>query len=295
VSYGTRVAQQYAARYPSHTRTVTLDGIVPNSLVLGNEHARNLESSLDSQFGRCVADKACAGKLGNPRERLNALMTKLAAEPPMVAYRDAITGEARQEKLTPGHIASLARMFAYAPQVAGLLPLELNEAAQGRLEPLMALSKLLASTVGGQIMHGMQLSVICTEDAAEMKIDDADKGSLIGVDLITTMRAQCEAWPQGVRPDGFRKPLAGNVPVLILSGEFDPVTPPRYGEQVKKSLPNSRHLVVRGQGHNVIGVGCLPKLFAGFVDAADAKKLDVSCLDKVPYAKPFSGFYGWEP
>jgi pimeloyl-ACP methyl ester carboxylesterase len=274
---------------------VTIDGIVPNSLVLGNEHARNLESSLDSQFGRCVADAACAGKLGNPRERLNALMLKLAAEPPTVAYRDAITGEAKSEKLTTGHIASLARMFAYAPQVAGLLPLELNEAAQGRLEPLMALSKLLASTVGDQIMHGMQLSVICTEDAAEMRVQDADKGSLIGVDLITTMRAQCEAWPKGVRPDGFRKPLAGTVPVLILSGEFDPVTPPRYGDEVKASLPNSRHLVVRGQGLNVIVVGCLPKLFASFVDAADASKLDVKCLDKVPYAKPFSGFYGWEP
>ena len=212
-----------------------------------------------------------------------------------VRSRDAVTGEAKQEKLTPGHIATLARMFAYAPQVAGLLPLELNEAAQGRLEPLMALSNLLASTIGGQIMHGMQLSVICTEDAAEMLVNDADKGSLLGVDLITTMRAQCEAWPQGARPDGFRKPLSGNVPVLILSGEFDPVTPPRYGDEIKTSLPNSRHLIVRGQGHNVIGVGCLPKLFAGFVDAADAKKLDVACLDKVPYAKPFSGFYGWEP
>ncbi len=66
VSYGTRVAQQYAKRYPAHTRTVTIDGIAPNSLILGNEHAKNLESSLDRQFGRCASDKACAEKLGNP-------------------------------------------------------------------------------------------------------------------------------------------------------------------------------------------------------------------------------------
>ena len=94
-------------------------------------------------------------------------------------------------------------MFAYAPQVAGLLPLELNEAAQGRYEPLMALSKLLASTIGDQIMHGMQLSVICTEDAAELKADPADAGSLLGIDMITTLQAQCEAWPQGDAPGGF--------------------------------------------------------------------------------------------
>jgi pimeloyl-ACP methyl ester carboxylesterase len=295
ISYGTRVAQQYAARYPRHTRTVTIDGIVPNSLVLGNEHARNLEHSLDMQFARCRQSKPCLDKLGDPRERLNALMTKLAKDPPTVAFRDAITGEARSEVLKPGHIAGLARMFAYAPQVAGLLPLELDEAAQGRYEPLMALAQLLSSTLGDQIMHGMQLSVICTEDAGELAVDEADRGSLIGVDLITTMQAQCAVWPKGARPANFRAPLATAVPTLVLSGEFDPVTPPRYGDEVVKRLRNGRHLVVRGQGHNVLPIGCMPRLFAAFVASGDAKALDPSCLDKVPYAQPFTGFYGWEP
>src|SRR5689334_19697075 len=144
-------------------------------------------------------------------------------------------------------------------------------------------------------MHGMQLSVICTEDADGLAIDPKDAGSLIGTDLITVLKTQCEAWPHGTRDPQFRTPLAGNVPVLLLSGEFDPVTPPRYGEQVKATLPNARHLIVRGQGHNVLPVGCVPKLFAAFVAAADAKKLDVACLEQVPYAQPFTGFYGWEP
>lgn len=295
ISYGTRVAQQYAKRYPAQVRTITIDGIAPNSLVLGNEFARNLEDSLDLQFGRCKKDTACAGKLGDTRARLNALMTRLAADPPLVTYRDAITGDSRQEKLTPGHVAALTRMFAYSPQAAGLLPLEINEAAAGRYEPLMALSKLISGTLGEQIMTGMQLSVICTEDAADMKANPADADSLLGQEMITVMQAQCGVWPQGVRPDGFRAPLTGALPVLILSGEFDPVTPPRYGDEVLRGLPNSRHFIVRGQGHNVLPVGCMPKLFARFVDTADAKALDAACLDKIPYAQPFTGFYGWEP
>jgi hypothetical protein len=64
---------------------------------------------------------------------------------------------------------------------------------------------------------------------------------------------------------------------------------------VHKTLPNSRHLIVRGQGHNVLPVGCMPRLFARFVDTADATSLDAKCLDTVPYAQPFTGFYGWEP
>src|SRR6478752_1370724 len=88
--------------------------------------------------------------------------------------------------------------------------------------PLRALSRLLVSTIGDQIMHGMQLSVICTEDASELKADQSDANSLLGTDLITAMTAQCSVWPHGQRPADFRKPLTGNVPVLILSGEFDP-------------------------------------------------------------------------
>jgi pimeloyl-ACP methyl ester carboxylesterase len=295
VSYGTRVAQQYAKRYPLHTRSVTIDGVVPNSLVVGNEFARNLENSLDRQFAICAAQKTCGDKLGNPRQRLNDLLALVDKTPPLVRYRDAITGESKEEKLTRGRISTLARMFAYAPTIAGLLPLELYESAQGRYESLMALSTLLANQIGDSITAGMELSVICTEDAGEMHANPADAGSLLGMDLVNVMQAQCSVWPHGQRPVDFRQPLTGNVPVLILSGEFDPVTPPRYGDEVLKSLGNARHLVVRGQGHNVLPVGCMPKLFARFLDTTDAKGLDASCLAKVPYAQPFSGFYGWEP
>ena len=295
VSYGTRVAQQYAKRYPAHVRTITIDGVAPNSLVLGNTMARDLESSLDRQFARCANDKICNDKLGNPRQRLNALMAALRTAPPKVSFRDAITGEMRSETLTPGHIAGLARMFAYVPQAAGLLPLEIDEASKGRYEPLMALANLLRTTVGDQIMGGMQLSVICSEDASELKVEPADADSLLGTAMVTGLQAQCAQWPKGTRPADFRAPLTGKVPVLILSGEFDPVTPPKYGDEVLRTLPNGRHLVVRGQGHNVLPVGCLPKLYARFVETANAKSLDVHCLDKVPYTAPFTGFYGWEP
>jgi pimeloyl-ACP methyl ester carboxylesterase len=144
-------------------------------------------------------------------------------------------------------------------------------------------------------MHGMQLSVTCAEDAGELAPDPKDASSLISLEFIAYMRAQCEVWPRGKRDPAFRKPLSGDVPVLLLSGEFDPVTPPRYGDEVVRTLPHGRHLVVRGQGHNVLPVGCVPRVFARFVETADAKALDVACLDKVPYAQPFTGFYGWEP
>jgi len=102
-------------------------------------------------------------------------------------------------------------------------------------------------------------------------------------------------WPKGAVPADFHKPLATDVPALLLSGELDPVTPPAYADQVVKSLPRGRALVLRGQGHNVIGVGCMPKLYAQFLDTADAKALDAKCLDSLVYTPPFTSFNGWEP
>ena len=295
ISYGTRVAQQYAAKYPQSTRTIVLDGVAPNSLVLGNEFARNLEDALDLQFALCAKTPACAQRLGNPREKLRALMVKLETDPPLVTYRDGISGEARQDRLTPELVAGLVRMYAYMPLASSLLPLQLNEAANGRYDALMSLSKMLGEQMADSITMGMQLSVICTEDGGELKADPADEHTLLGNALVDYLVAQCAIWPRGVRPAGFRAPLKSDVPALLLSGEFDPVTPPRYGDAVVKTLANGRHLILRGQGHNVIGIGCMPKLMARFIDAADAKTLDAKCLAKLPYTPPFTGFYGWEP
>jgi pimeloyl-ACP methyl ester carboxylesterase len=308
ISYGTRVAQQYLQRYPANVRSAVLDGVVPNVLVLGSEHARNLENTLELHFDRCRAEATCKGQLGDPGLQLAKLAEELRATPRTVAYRDAITGESKTGELTYGHLASVVRLFSYAPAAAAMLPLVLHEAAEGRSDVLMAQSQLLVSQVGEQIMHGMQLSVMCTEDAAGLVANERDADTVLGTEFVEFSLAQCAVWPKGELPKNFHDALASEVPVLLLSGEFDPVTPPRYGDAVlygwkntaegprdTPALANGRHLVLRGQGHNVMGVGCAPKLVARFVDTADAKALDAACLDRLAHAAPFAGFYGWEP
>ena len=96
-------------------------------------------------------------------------------------------------------------------------------------------------------------------------------------------------------PADFHQPLASDVPALVLEGEFDPVTPPRYGEEVVQSLPNGRLFVLRGQGHNVMAIGCMPKLIGKFIETTDAKALDTKCLETVAPVPPFTSFNGWEP
>lgn len=296
ISYGTRVAQQYAAAHPDHTRALVLDSVVPNSLVLGQDHARNLEDALDVQFARCRDDDACAANLGDPRQQLALVRERLQAGGiAPVRYRDPVSGDWREEVPRFGHLAGLLRMYAYHPSMSATLPLLLHEAAQERYESLLAQARMLSRDLGDAIAMGMSLSVSCSEDADEFRDGGGNEDTVLGDDFVAMLQAQCSVWPKGTRAEGFRVPLSGEVPVLAISGEFDPVTPARYGDEVVEHLPNGRHLVLPGQGHGVLGIGCMPKLFAQFVEATDAAALDGACLDRLSAQPPFAGNYGWEP
>jgi pimeloyl-ACP methyl ester carboxylesterase len=295
ISYGTRVAQQYAARFPAHTRTVLLDSVAPNTLVLGQEHAQNLDAAIKRQFAHCVANAACKRNIGDPALLLAKVRTTLQTGTlAPVRYRDPTSGEWREEVPRFGHLGALLRFYAYRPESAALLPLILHDAAQGRYESLLSQSRALSGDIGDSIALGMHLSVSCTEDP-EIAIRPEDDATIMGNEIVEFIRAQCEVWPKGKRDPNFRTPLRGDLPLLAISGELDPVTPPRYGDEVVKTLPKGRHLVLPGQGHSVLTTGCMPKLFAQFVETADAKGLDAECLKRLKPTPPFAGNYGWEP
>ena len=87
-------------------------------------------------------------------------------------------------------------------------------------------------------------------------------------------------------------PLDTSLPVLLLSGDADPITPPRYAEMAAVDLQNALHLVGSQQGHGQLAVGCTPQLIADFVDAADPSAVDAECLKRsfvMPFFVDFSG------
>jgi pimeloyl-ACP methyl ester carboxylesterase len=92
------------------------------------------------------------------------------------------------------------------------------------------------------------------------------------------------------------QPIESDRPVLLLSGELDPVTPPEYAERViAGGLSNARHLVAPGQGHGVAGVGCVPRLISEFLASPTPDALVAECLeDEVP-TPFFLGFHGPDP
>lgn len=294
-SYGTRVALEYLRRHPQAVRSVFIDSVVPPELALGQDHARNLEDALEGMSRRCAADVACLERFGDVMAGLRALRAQVKRAPRPVTFRHPRTHEPLTVPFGEAALLGVARMFSYSPQAASLLPLLLTEAARGRPEPLLAQAELLYSSLRGELAHGMELSVLCAEDADLLRDRPEDAGTLLGAEMTGYLTAQCAVWPHGSRPADFKQPVVSAAPVLLLSGEYDPVTPPRYAEQVAKTLSNSRVLVAKGQGHTPMGVGCTPRLLAKFVDTLEPSALDAACLDSLGDTPFFLDYQGPAP
>lgn len=295
ISYGTRVAQQYAMHYPKSVRSIVLDSVVPNQLVLGEEFAENLHHALKAQFKLCQDTPPCARAFGDPYASLMQLRDKLQARPEDFSYRDPVTFESKRMHLNGYTLAVLVRLFAYAPETAALLPLSISEGIKGDYRPLAGQTKLIEGDLSDLQENGMQMSVICSEDADLLKPRPQDAKLLLGTAIIQSLKAECDIWPHGTRPADFHKPLRTTTPVLILEGQLDPVTPPRYGRQVLKGLSNGRLLIAKGMAHSVIGRGCIPKLVGKFVDKLDPGTLDAKCVDQIGPIPAYINFNGAAP
>jgi len=202
----------------------------------------------------------------------------LASLPKPVTFAEPVSGEVRHVTMTRDALRGLVRPGLYSPSLGALLPYAIDQAAAGRYEPLMALA-----TGDADIAEGEHFSVICAEDAPRMSPPagaDGDQGAR------AMYRAACAHWPRGDVPPAFYTIPRSEVPVLLLSGGLDPVTPPRHAERAAKALgPKARSVVVANNGHNVTAIACMRDAVFHFIDAADdaqAQSVDLGCAAKVP-------------
>ena len=90
----------------------------------------------------------------------------------------------------------------------------------------------------------------------------------------------CSGWKSAPVPSYWAEPVVSDKPVLLLSGELDPVTPPAWGDLAAETLPNSKHLTAPNASHTIASHTCANKLIAEFIEKADVTAIDGSCLQK---------------
>lgn len=278
-SYGSRAALAYLQAYPDNTRTVIIDAIAPPSLSLPLYTARDASASMAKLFADCALETPCNTAFPDLESHYRALLDKLKTPQPVTipVDRDFSTIDAT---LADYEFMNIIRQVLYSREAQRLIPLIIEQAWRGDYKPLFALASGYSEA---QINQGMFLSVICNEDVSLIDPDTraAEAGSdhLLDSSLFDAfVFSACDLWPRRQVPAAYFEPVTAERPVLIFSGTLDPVTPPRWGELVQSSLPNSKHLVLEGFGHGTLFTGCTAGIMGDFIDGGDLDALDTDCI-----------------
>ena len=299
-SYGTRVAQHYARRYPNSTRTLILDGVVSPEVVLGPAIAIDAERALERILARCKADASCAKAFADPSADYRTLRERLVSEPEPATVGDAATGRPINFEFTARHLSAVLRFASYNDDQAALLPLSLHLAAhEGNFMPLANQFRVFARSLDEAFAYGMHNSVACSEDAPLIDTTRLDFAALnathMGAEQVQQLIEACRDWPKGVVDADLHEPFKSKAAALLLSGADDPVTPPEYAVIAQRAFADSKHVIIAGHGHGQITAPCVDRVMASFISAGTAKDLDVSCTQKLPPMPFFTTLAGPAP
>ncbi len=277
-SYGTRKALTYMKMFPKSIRSVVLDGVVPPEQALGTEHEANLRSTLEKIFNLCEADEACQTAFGDAEQQLWTFLDQLNQAPIKLHLQNSSTGEFEDVLMTREYAVIAMRMFSYSPETMGLIPLMVSLANHGQPETMAAQAQMVMNSLNEGINNALEISVSCAEDVPFMPQTTNLTNSLFGDDLFELMHARCELWESITVDPDFKQAVVSDIPTLLLSGEYDPATPPKNAEKVMQTLSQSQHLVAKGQGHIVGTRGCMPKIVTEFIKDPTTE-LDTECMN----------------
>lgn len=280
-SYGTRAALEYLRRHPDHVRSVVLDGVAPPAMKVSLDVWPTRDRALSDVLDTCARSPACHAAHPDLAATLESIRARLGPAGRDVSVADPRTGDTTTHRLTFDHVLGALQPLTSVPELRSLLPEIIRRTADGDYAPLVAAALLVTSDLAEQMNAALHYSVTCAEDVARVSAADV-RTALDGVRskaLALSVLAVCDGWPKGVAPTDAATPVQSDVPVLILSGGLDPVTPPANGVEVAKTLPHSRHIIAAAYGHIVSAQACAPRLIAAFVDDPSFAKLPASCVE----------------
>ena len=296
ISYGTRVAQHFLRRYPESTRRVILDGVLPPAVALGTDVALASQAALDALFDRCETNPGCRRAYPDLRRRFGDLLARLRETAVEVSVDHPRTGDRVDVVVDHWMLIGVVRLLVYQAQTASLLPVLIDAVDRGDYRALATQVFLLTEGLE-DLAVGLNNAVVCTEDVpfhGDVDID-AQAATYMGAAFVEILAGTCELWPRGLMDDDLHEPLASDKPVLMLSGELDPITPPRYARLAATRLGNAIDVVAPGQGHGMLMTGCGQRLAAEFLDIDETSALDRSCVDRMQPAPIFTSRMGPGP
>ncbi len=271
LSYGTRLALAVLRRHPERVRSLVLDGVYPPDVDARTDRPWLIARAFDRLFRDCAAQPDCATRYPDLGRRFEAHVVNLNAAPVAVEHP---AGLPVPPTVVDGTtlVEALFATFQQSTMIPDL-PMMIAQAIDGNYERVAPWLNLLAATDSVSAV-AMALSVECSEAVPQTVATLAAELPPAGFAPYTaaatrTLEARvCPLWGTTPVPDADRQAVAGDVPVLLLAGAYDPVTPPEWAQRVVAAgLRRAIILEFAAVGHGVmLAEDCAEAAAVAFID-----------------------------
>jgi pimeloyl-ACP methyl ester carboxylesterase len=252
VSYGTRLALALMRDHPEAVRSAVLDSVYPLQVNLYTALAPNADRAFNVFFTRCELDPVCSASYPNLRAYFYQLVDQLNGSP--VSMSLYVGGAEHIVRVDGNLLIDVLFVGLYNPAVTASMPQMIYDISQGDYNILRERLALYFDTSSAL---GMQMSVQCAEEIPFNAPEEAYAAAQNAAPQIAafypasiqSLFAMCREWTS-VAPDPRENlPVSSDIPVLILAGDQDPITPPDWGRMVTQNLAHSYFHELIGHGH----------------------------------------------
>lgn len=308
-SYGARLALQVARDHGDGLAHLILSSAIPAERNFIADAGTSYDRALRQLDHACGSDPACDAVAPDLLTTLHDVLWRLTDEPVVVPVADPATGEVKPMPIDAYTFDAVIYQLFYLRGGPELIPSVVAAAAAGDFSLFggagagTPMAAAVAAALGADDQPaaelptslGMQASFLCAEEAVQASPAEQDPGETYAAQVFTdvnwiigrNLAGVCEAWDVPAAPQRVFEPITTDVPTLIVTGQFDQITPPSYAVEVAAALPYDIYVQVESAGHSplVAAGSCGRAMIEQFI-SADWWAVDTSCASTPPDFTP---------
>ncbi len=294
-SYGSRVGQLYLQRHPDVVRSVVLEGVVPlATMTFERSPYIRLHEVLGKLEADCQSPSPCDQDALTSFALRDLLIDRLSQTPAelLVSGNEpirALTGQTTAlQRVSDQLLADILFLALYRNDTRDLILKAIKELEDGAVDigtdtafEALVYKAVAVARHSDDRSLGAHWSIHCNDYGETdfwSKPSDVHVPKWVERWLEAGKAADpCDYWPRDSANVIGPEPVTENIPVLLLSGDYDPVTPPEWAEMVASHLPNAHWFNFAKTGHYVTENFCAQRVMTQFLDKPE-KRPDPVCV-----------------
>lgn len=294
VSYGSTIGLELLRTGGPELAGVVLDGVYPPDINIDAALAESSVVSLSALATACSRSELCSGYNADVVASTETLIRRLDREPIEVSLSSSESGfaESVDVVLDGTRLAEFSFLLLYSEARLRYLPAVLDGIEAGDESAARWLASVGTRTMVSSYAandEGTFFAVQCNDRLPFSDGPGEDLAPFPSAISSAPLADSCAAWDQPGAPAVVGEAVSSDIPTLLLSGEFDPITPAAFAERTAQGLTNSTLITQAGRGHGIwIGNACIASIVLEFV-AEPGSELDTTCAAvgvPVGWAKP---------